>query len=94
MKYIISSKNLPPKSPIILTLTSAIALDYWNANDIIIGAVICLLIIIWIAFISTKLKTEEVVFKLMEDDEDMVKVSGFKDRMETAIKERQILKDR
>ena len=60
MKKVISSKNLPNRSPIMATVVYATALSYWNAPEWLWGALGILMAIIWIAWILGFAATESV----------------------------------
>lgn len=59
-KKVIDAKNLPGKLPIWSTLTTALALDHWNAPEWLWGALGLFFLIGWIAVIASKSREEQV----------------------------------
>lgn len=57
---VIKRNNLPKKLPVIGTLVMFLALDYWNAPQWLLGAMVILCILIWCAIIYSIVKDEEV----------------------------------
>lgn len=56
----IARSNLPVKFPIQLTVVVALALDYWNAPEWLIGAVSLLMVFLWIGVIKEVWEKEDV----------------------------------
>lgn len=56
---VIKRKNLPANLPVIHTLFSLLALDYWNAPQWLYGAVAVVLFIAWVASIYSIIKEEQ-----------------------------------
>lgn len=59
-KKVIQSDNLPTGFPIHKTLTTLLALGYFNASELVIGAVGLLLILLWIVAIVQFADEEKV----------------------------------
>ena len=59
-KKVISSKNLPTRSPILSTLVYVLALSYWNAPQWVWGAIGVLLLIIWVTWIASWFLEEDI----------------------------------
>lgn len=59
-KKVIKLENLPAKAPAPLTLSTAIALDFWNAPGWLWGALGLLFIMIWGAAIYKMVKEKPV----------------------------------
>lgn len=57
---VIKRSNLPKKLPVIGTLVMFLALDYWNAPQWLLGAMVILCILIWCVTIISIIKDEEV----------------------------------
>ena len=74
---VILRKNLPAKLPVLSSIVAAIAIDYWNAPEWVIGSVGLLFLIIWIASIAS-LFTETGVNIFTEVSENM---KGFKEKL-------------
>lgn len=57
---VIKRNNLPKKLPVIGTLVMFLALDYWNAPQWLLGAMVILCVLIWCTTIISIIKDEEV----------------------------------
>jgi hypothetical protein len=66
-KKVLKSNNLPSRLPIFPTLSTGIALDYWNAPQWLWGALGFLFLIAWIAAIY-QIATQESVDLLKNGD--------------------------
>ena len=83
-KKVISNSNLPSKLPIWSSITAALALDYWNAPEWLIGAVGLFFIVGWILIIISMVMQEKVdVFEEVEKPTD--KNSKFQDKLKEAM---------
>jgi len=60
VKKVIKSTSLPTKLPIWSTITTALALDYWNAPQWLWGAMGLLFLIGWISCIICFATEEEI----------------------------------
>lgn len=83
---VLSNKMLPVNLPIYQTLTTGIALDYWNAPEWLWGALILFFIIIWVLVIN-RIFTEEKIDFLNEDNDK--KRKSFKEKLKDKINEKQ-----
>lgn len=83
-KKVISNSNLPAKLPIWSSITAALALDYWNAPEWLIGAVGLFFIVGWILIIINMVIQEKVdVFE--EAKKPTAKNSKFQDKLKEAM---------
>ena len=57
---VISNKSLPSKLPISSSLTSFIALDYWNAPEWLWGAIGLFFLVAWVVIIIRLLYQENI----------------------------------
>ena len=81
---VISNSNLPSKLPIWSSITAALALDYWNAPEWMIGAVGLFFIVTWILMIID-MATQEKVDVFEEVKNKTAKNSKFQDKLKEAM---------
>lgn len=85
-KKVLSGSNLPAKLPLWSSLTTAIALDYWNAPEWLWGCLGLLFLLAWIAWIIG-IATQEKVDLFEEVVDKQVKAgSKFADKLKNAMK--------
>lgn len=61
MKKVISNNSLPPKLPVLHTIVSLLALDYWNATTIVWVIVITILTLSWIISLLKIVSTNKYI---------------------------------
>lgn len=83
-KKVISNSNLPAKLPIWSSITAALALDYWNAPEWLIGAVGLFFIVGWILIII-KMAIQEKVDVFEEVKKPTAKNSKFREKLKEAM---------
>lgn len=57
---VIKSSNLPTKPLILLTVVVLLALDHWQASDVVRGVFYAILALLWIAAIIMIIKEDQV----------------------------------
>lgn len=89
----IKTSNLPSRLPIVTTVVLFIALDHWNASDLVRGIFYTLFAVVWILSIIGIYVGEEVDLFEFEKDEPRTEAkakSKFQERLEKLAKERGI----
>lgn len=70
-KTVINRRNLPAKPPFTPTLVIALALDYWNIPQWACGAIVLLIVLVWIGAIIRICNDTEI--DLFPDSKDTEK---------------------
>jgi len=82
-KKVISRLNIPSTLPLYSTITVALALDYWNATEWVIGAVGVIFIVFWISSIKNIIIEKDIdIF-----NETSITKKSFKDKLKEKMNE-------
>ena len=94
LKNVISKKNLPTRSPILATVVYVLAMDYWNAPQWFWGAIVLIMVFIWIVWAVSFFTEKEIDImtkptRSFDDAINTKKKSIFQERLKEVIKEKQ-----